>query len=57
MTFFHAVCRHSWGDAMKFGAFLLSIILLACVAGSTAYSQPASPPMMLKQGPPEHWRE
>jgi hypothetical protein len=37
---------------MKFVAFLLSIILLACVAGSTAYSQPASPPTMLKQVPP-----
>jgi hypothetical protein len=40
------------GDAMKFVAFLLGIILLACVAGSTAHSQPASPPIMLKQVPP-----
>src|ERR1700741_958411 len=37
---------------MKLVAFLLSIVLLACVAGSTAYSQPASPPTMLKQVPP-----
>ena len=37
---------------MKFVAFLLSIVLLACIAGSTAYSQPASPPTMLKQVPP-----
>jgi heme/copper-type cytochrome/quinol oxidase subunit 2 len=36
---------------MKFVVFLLSIILLACVAGSTAYSQPASPPR-LGQVPP-----
>jgi hypothetical protein len=37
---------------MKFVAFLLSIILLACVAGSTAHSQPASPPTIAKQVPP-----
>lgn len=37
---------------MKFVAFLLSIVLLACVVGSTAHSQPASPPTMLKQVPP-----
>jgi quinol-cytochrome oxidoreductase complex cytochrome b subunit len=37
---------------MKFVAFLLSIVLLACVAGSTAYSQSASTPTMLKQVPP-----
>jgi hypothetical protein len=37
---------------MRFVAFLLSIILLACVAGSNAHSQPAPPPTMLKQVPP-----
>ena len=38
---------------MKFVAFLLSIVLLACAVGSTAHSQsPAPPPMMLKQVPP-----
>jgi hypothetical protein len=35
---------------MKFVAFLLSIVLLACVAGSAAYAQ--SPVPMLKQVPP-----
>jgi len=39
---------------MKFFVFLLSIILLAGVAASTAHSQttPAPPPTMLKQVPP-----
>jgi hypothetical protein len=37
---------------MKFVAFLLSIILLACAAGSTAYSQSQVPHPVLGQTPP-----
>jgi hypothetical protein len=37
---------------MKFVVFLLSIVLLACVTGSTAYSQQASSPPRLGQVPP-----
>jgi hypothetical protein len=37
---------------MKFVAFLLGIILLACVTGSTAYSQQVSSPPRLGQSPP-----
>ena len=38
---------------MKFVVFLLSIILLACAVGSTAYSEPAQVPHpLLGQSPP-----
>jgi len=37
---------------MKFVAFVLSIILLACAAGSTAYSQSQVPHPVLGQTPP-----
>jgi len=40
------------GDAMKFVVFLLSMILLACAMGSTAYSQQQEPHPLLGQAPP-----
>jgi hypothetical protein len=38
---------------MKFVVFLLSIALLVCAAGSTAYSQPQVPHPVLGQTPPD----